>query len=174
MPESEFKIPREFLLVIVAVFALVLQYVITMYAVAMATRCKVFNRKFMSKFDKEHTKAFPNHKESPEFGYPDCGNGRYSKQLPYADWFAMANAQRCQVNFLEHLCYAIVMPLLVGLNYPSAGLYLAGAVFVGRLMFTIGYNSKGPKGRMAGALTMDLALFVGFGYLIASMMAMIR
>ena len=76
---------------------------------------------------------------------------------------------RCQINFLEHLTYALLMPILVGVSYPTVGLVLAVAVFLGRLMFTIGYASKGPKGRMMGALTMDLALFVGFGYMIASL-----
>ena len=82
----------------------------------------------------------------------------------------MGNGQRCQVNFLEHLTFALLAPILIVFVYPTAALVISIAIFTGRLMFTIGYTMKGPAGRLPGALTMDLALFVGFGYMIASVL----
>ena len=80
----------------------------------------------------------------------------------------MSNGQRCQVNYLEHITFAILAPLIVTLSYPTAGIVIAVGIFAGRLMFTIGYTMSGPAGRLIGALTMDLAIFVGFGYMVAS------
>ena len=86
----------------------------------------------------------------------------------------MSNGQRCQINFLEHLTFAVIAPLIVSLVYPTASLYIALGIFTGRLLFTIGYTMKGPAGRLPGALTMDLALFVGFGYLVAATTSLLK
>ena len=75
-----------------------MQYVLTAFAVTYRVRCQVFSRKFMEQFDAEHNAAFPDQKNAPKFaipprkvGYPDTGNGYYSKKLPYAEWFKMNN-----------------------------------------------------------------------------------
>jgi hypothetical protein len=54
----------------------------------------------MKQFAKEHAEAFGGQKQT-QFGYPDSGNGRYAKKLPYLDWYDMNNGQRAQINFLE-------------------------------------------------------------------------
>ena len=84
---SQFKIPKELMFTLVVVFALVIQYIITMYTVVMRVRLQVFRRKFMNQFDAMHKKAFPDKAKAPEFGYPDSGNGFYGKKLAYPDWF---------------------------------------------------------------------------------------
>ena len=170
--DSTYKLPREFVWTIILVMAIVLQYVATIYLVTMRARIAAFRRKFMHNFDAEHKKAFPEKDKAPQFGYPDSGNGRFGKKLSYKEWFEMACGQRCQINFLEHLHYAILAPLIIGLVYPTAATVIASFIFIGRLLFTIGYSTQGPSGRMVGALTMDLALFVGFGYLIAAALAL--
>ena len=80
----------------------------------------------------------------------------------------MANGQRCQINYLEHMTFAILAPLLIVLSYPTAGLVVAVGIFTGRLIFTISYSSGGPGARLPGALIMDAAIFIGFGYMVAS------
>ena len=80
----------------------------------------------------------------------------------------MGNGQRCQINFLEHLHFLILSPLIVATVFPLAALILQCGMFLGRLMFTIGYTRSGPAGRMIGALTMDLAIFVSFGFMVAA------
>ena len=86
----------------------------------------------------------------------------------------MANGQRCQINFLEHLTFAVLAPLIISLTYPQVSLIIGVGIFIGRLLFTIGYSTKGPAGRLVGALTMDLALFVGFGYVVAATLALVK
>ena len=81
----------------------------------MAARLNVFRRTFMRKFDDEHQKAF-NLPKAPEFGYPDSGNGRFAKQLPYADWFKMNNGQRAQINFLEQITFFLLCTVVIGLT----------------------------------------------------------
>ena len=121
-----------------------------------------------------HTPIFPWMSEAPEFGYPDMGNGYFGKRLPYPEWFKFNNAQRCQINFLEHLTFAVLAPLIVALSYPQAGLIIAVGIFIGRFIFTAAYASKGPTARLPGALIMDLALFVGFGFAVASSLALAK
>ena len=61
----------------------------------------------MKKFADEHQKAFGVSK-APELGYPDTGNGRFSKQLNYFSWFKFNNAQRVQINFLEQISFFLI------------------------------------------------------------------
>ena len=138
----------------------------------MRIRIATFRRRFMNQFDKIHHEAFSWAEKAPEFGYPDSGNGRYSKKLPYPDWFNMGNGQRCQINFLEHMTFAILAPVLISFSYPMPALVIAVGIFTGRLIFTISYSTGGPAARLPGALIMDLALFVGFGYMVASTLAL--
>ena len=121
-----------------------------------------------------HKKAFPDSAKSPEFGYPDSGNGFYGKKLAYPDWFRFQNAQRTQINFLEHMCFAILSPFLIYPSYPTASLVLATMVFCGRLIFTVSYAIGGPSARLPGALIMDAGIFIGFGYVCASCYALIQ
>ena len=69
--------------VLILVCLLSIQYAFTMYAFTMRARLNAFTAEFMKKFAEEHAAAFPNRPTVPEFGYPDCGNGRYGKQLSY-------------------------------------------------------------------------------------------
>ena len=46
--EANYKIPKEFLYVLIAVFALIMQYILTIYFVTMRARIVIFRRKFMS------------------------------------------------------------------------------------------------------------------------------
>ena len=45
--EANYKIPKEFLYVLVMILALIFQYVLTIYFVTMRVRITVFRRKFM-------------------------------------------------------------------------------------------------------------------------------
>ena len=126
----------------------------------------------MRQFDEIHKQAFPEKTKAPEFGYPDTGNGWYSKQLPYEDWFNFSNAMRCQINFLEHLTFAILCPIFISFTKPTVALIVAIGIFLGRFIFTLSYSSGGPSARLPGALIMDIALFVGFGYMIAALLAL--
>ena len=139
-----------------------LLYITVTYLVTMRIRIQVFNRNFMEQFDKEHAEAFGAGTQAPQYGFPDMGNGRFAKKLPYEDWFKMNNGQRVQINFLEHITFAIAGTVIVGFAYPWLGLICAILIFVGRLLFTIGYTIGGPGWRIPGALLMDIGLFAAF------------
>ena len=53
----------------------------------MRIRMQVFTKQFMEQFDQEHAEAFGPGTKAPDAGFPDTGCGRFSKKLPYADWF---------------------------------------------------------------------------------------
>ena len=168
VPEDQYTFPKELLWCLILALAIVLQYVFTMYFVTMRARISIYTREFMSQFDDEHKQAFPGQETAPQYGYPDTGNGYYSKKLSYADWFKMNNAQRCQINFLEHINFLILGTLIVAFYYPVAAIVLQSFIFLGRLLFTIGYTCSGPSGRIVGALIMDLAILVTFVMLVVS------
>ena len=111
----------------------------------------------MRKFDEEHQKAFGLPK-APQYGYPDSGNGRYAKQLPYADWYKMNNGQRAQINFLEQITFILVCSLVASLSFPEYAFWLQIGFIVGRFLFTVGYTSSGPNARLPGALIMDVCI----------------
>ena len=167
VPSDQFTFQKEQLWIYIICLASCIMYIVVAYAITMRIRMQVFDRKFMEQFDKEHaeafgTEGFGSSKQAPEFGFPDSGNGRFAKKLPYADWFRMNNGQRCQVNFLEHITFAILGPVVGGFAYAWWGLGCAILIFVGRLIFTIGYSIGGPGWRIPGALLMDLGLFASF------------
>ena len=150
--------PAEMTWFLILIVAIAIQYVITIYAVTMKTRLRVFNPEFMEQFKTEHSEAFPDQK-MPQYGYPDCGNGRYGKKLAYADWYAMNNAQRAQGNFLEQITFITGMSIVSAIGYPWISFALFATYQLGRMIFTICYAKSGPNSRIAGALLMDLAIF---------------
>lgn len=91
-------------------------------------------------------------------GYPDMGCGRYSQKLTEKEWEDFNNAQRAHYNFVEGVATYIVLILAAGVYYPVYASILGVAILVGRMIFAIGYVTAGAKGRLAGALTVDVAL----------------
>ena len=72
------------------------------------------------------------------------------------------------------MTFAILCPLLIVPVYPIASLVIASGIFLGRFIFTISYSTGGPSARIPGALLMDLALFVGFGYMVAATISLAK
>ena len=119
-------------------------------------RRKVFNKEFMSQFNKEHQEAFGC--DAPVGGHPDNGNGYYADKLSYADWYVFNNWQRAHINFLETFAPVVVMIAITAINQPAIAAYSMAALIVGRLLYAIGYCKGGPKGRVVGAIITDLGL----------------
>ena len=84
----------------------------------------------------------------------------------------MNNGQRCQINFLEHLHFLILVPLVAALAYPVWALAFQCFMFAGRLLFSIGYTVWGPSGRLPGALIMDFGIMATFCLMIAAIVKM--
>ena len=143
---------------ILGILAINFTYFFITYKFAMGTRFKIYNGNFMKKFVEEHKKAYPQDSRPPSLGYPDCGQGWYSRKLSYKDWFIMNCAQRCQHNFLEQLPIVIISSLISGIKYPDYTLYLDLAYCFARIAYSYGYMKHGPKGRAVGAVSQSLVL----------------
>jgi len=91
------------------------------------------------------------------------GNGYYSKNLSYSQWYKFNNAQRVHYNYLEWIASCITFLLIAGLYFPILSASLGLGVVVARIIYSFGYSAKGPHGRLIGALLNDavvLALFI--------------
>ena len=107
---------------------------------------------------------------TPHTAFSDTGNGPIAALLPFEDWARFNIAQRTHYNTVESL--AIFSGLLAANAQHQP--FLAGACsvtfLIGRVLYSAGYKSKGPKGRYAGAIISDiglLGLFLGTLYLAA-------
>ena len=110
----------------------------------------------------DHKKAFGTDK-LPTGLYPDVGTSRYSQNLPYKDWYTFNCAQRAHYNLIEWAASVLLFLLVAGIYYPTNSAIAGVAWIIGREVYTIGYISKGPSGRTAGAVIADLAALFLFG-----------
>lgn len=119
-------------------------------------RRKTFNKDFLKdKFGKEHGSSLQ--AEIQVGGYPDMGNGRYSQQLSYKDWYLFNCAQRVHLNFVESIATYLILLLVAGLYNPVVAAILGVFLIVGRLIYGIGYMYS-PTLRAPGAIICDIAL----------------
>lgn len=58
-------------------------------------------------------------------------------------------AQRAHANFTENLTPFLGELLISGLRYPTFAASLGGLWVFARVIYAIGYTSKGPSGRVA-------------------------
>ena len=130
-------------------------------------RAKAFSQEFLNKhFGEQHKKDFG--VEITKGGYPDMGSGRYSDKLTYKEWYEFNNAQRAHYNFIEQIGPILTLLLVAAIRLPTAAGWLGLTYCVGRLLYTIGYVFKGPKGRMIGVLLVDVGLIGLVGTAFAS------
>eukprot|EP00455_Lapot_gusevi_P041287 TRINITY_DN4772_c0_g1_i2.p1 TRINITY_DN4772_c0_g1~~TRINITY_DN4772_c0_g1_i2.p1 ORF type:complete len:152 (+),score=48.72 TRINITY_DN4772_c0_g1_i2:75-530(+) len=92
--------------------------------------------------------------------YPDMGYCKHG--LEEKDWTLINNYQRAHYNYVESVATILTFLVLSGLLYPCFAASCGLAYIVGRLAYTWGYQSSGPKGRMVGAIILDLALLALF------------
>ncbi|KAL2266326.1 hypothetical protein VTJ83DRAFT_5678 [Remersonia thermophila] len=65
--------------------------------------------------------------------------------------FAFNCAQRAHANFTENLTPFLGALLVAGLKYPVFAASLGGIWSTARVIFALGYTSKGPQGRLLGS-----------------------
>ena len=118
-------------------------------------RNKVFNKEFMSQFDKEHQEAMG--MNAPVGGLPDSGCGYYADKLAYKDWYTFNNWQRAHMNFLEMWAPFIGLMFISCINMPLLAMIAGFGWCVGRILYSAGYMAGGPQGRMIGAMTSMLS-----------------
>jgi len=96
-------------------------------------------------------------------GYPDMGNGPVGRLLSYEKWSRLAWAQRAHYNGVEGVTSAVTFTLIAGLGLPTAAAISGFIIVVGRMLYGMGYRSRGPGGRFTGALMFNLAVLANFG-----------
>lgn len=101
-------------------------------------------------------------KEIEKGGYPDMGNGFYTKNLNYQQWYSFNNAQRAHQNYVEWIASCLVFLLIGGLYFPIPAAAVGAGVVLFRIIYACGYASGGPKGRLIGALGNDLLVLAQF------------
>lgn len=155
--------PELFPWVLVVMSAISLECYLIPFIHTVRVRIQVFNKEFMQQFEREHREAFPEDEAAPPIGFPDMGNGYFSKHLSYADWYKFNNAQRVHYNFVEALPFVLMLLFISALKQPLAALILGCVYFTGRLLYTIGYVKGGPNMRMMGAFPCSLTILCLYG-----------
>jgi len=111
----------------------------------------------MKQFAEEHTRETGITPNKFWVDYPDCGQGRFSKELDYKTWFQFNSAQRAHLNYVENFYADFVLLAISGLYYPFIAALFGFLYMVGRVLYTVLYISKGPSGRTLGGAIMNLA-----------------
>ena len=135
-------------LVVLGALLIAIQLIVFMYIYVLKNRIKIFNGKFMKKFEEKHKEAFGT--KPANLGYPDTGNGRYSKELSYKDWYIFNCAQRCHLNYIEGFALIVLGTLISGIQYPLLAFATQMLYIVGRQLYSDGYM-KGADYRITGA-----------------------
>ncbi|KAJ3090006.1 hypothetical protein HK102_004934 [Quaeritorhiza haematococci] len=95
--------------------------------------------------------------------YPDMGCGRYAAKLDDKSWEEFNNIQRTHYNYVEQIGSVISLELLSGLFFPKFAAVTGFIYIIGRQVYTMGYKSRGPQGRMAGSGIQNLAFLTLLG-----------
>lgn len=141
-------------LALLSVSLICIEYFVVAY-INVQMRAKTFTKEYMDKFSDEHKQSIGTW-AAPALGFPDMGNGFYSQDLSYEQWFKFNNCQRCHYNFLEQLTPVIIWILISMMYQPLASGIMGLAYFVGRILYTIGYV-KTANQRIIGAIILDLS-----------------
>ena len=153
----------------ITIFAIALENLITGVFAGLGRR-KVFTKDYMrTNFRETHLANFG--VGIIQGGYPDMGNGYYSKNLTYKDWYEFNNRQRAHYNGIEHIVAVIPLALIGGIALPLVVFYSGLAYILGRVIYIIGYVRGGPNSRMIGALIKDVGLV---GFLVAACISLVR
>lgn len=99
----------------------------------------------------------------PQGGYPDMGSGKFAEKLSVSEWMEFNNAQRAHYNYVEGVASILTFLLISGLFFPRLTVLLGAVYIVGRFAYGVGYRTAGARGRMVGALLLDLALLKALG-----------
>jgi len=96
------------------------------------------------------------------------GSGLYSSKLTYEQWFTFNNQQRAHYNFVEFAPSTFVLLFISGIYFPIPSAIIGLVLAISRVIYSIGYASGGPSGRLIGALGNDFCLLGHLGLSFAS------
>jgi uncharacterized membrane protein YecN with MAPEG domain len=96
------------------------------------------------------------------------GSGQIAQLLPYPKWHQLARAMRAHYNALEGLTPAITVTIVAGIALPVPAAIFGFVLFLGRIIYGIGYRRAGANGRMIGVALIDVSLLANLGMSIYS------
>lgn len=67
----------------------------------------------------------------------------------------------------------LLIAIIAGIGFPQYAFAIDIIYVIGRLLFSIGYMSSGPSGRLTGALICDFAILANLGLSVASCVKLI-
>ena len=102
-----------------------------------------FSAENLKKHEELHQQTFGAESKIDALGNPDQGQGWYSKTCSLKEWHAINTAQRITMNYLEHFPILIMFTIICSLFFTNIALVCVWAVFVGRIVYSFGYQ-KGP------------------------------
>ena len=102
-------------LLLIMVITLCLQVTMMGFYSGGKGRKDYMDQKTVQMFRDDHKKAYGPEEKINHQGYPDTGNGRFSKLLPYEKWFLFNVLQRKHYNSLEMLIPLLPITLIAGL-----------------------------------------------------------
>uniref|UniRef100_A0A7S3TJ23 Uncharacterized protein n=1 Tax=Strombidinopsis acuminata TaxID=141414 RepID=A0A7S3TJ23_9SPIT len=85
-------------------------------------------------------------------GWPDNGEGYYSRKLSYKDWYEFNSAMRAHQNLVEAMPYNTILVLLAGLIVPRLALFTSSLNVFARFIYSCLYVKYGPRGRWVGII----------------------
>ena len=152
-------LPKEYPLILLSCVILCIECFMLGPLVVAPARFRTFTKEFMEQFKEEHQAAFPG--SSPATGgFPDCGEGRYSQKLPYADWVKFNNSMRTHLNFVEQLPVVLTILCISGLFLPKVTMYVGFINAGARIIYTAMYVTRGSNSRVIGAVSGSLPLYL--------------
>ena len=116
-------------------------------------RRNTYSNEFMDQFKDEHGS------KPPGGGYPDHGNGYYSRQLSYKDWYEFNLAQRSHKNLLEFVTLIVAALCIVGVVFPVTAVILGSLYLITAIIYKVGFTLS-PEKRLCGNLTRQFTSMV--------------
>ena len=163
MAETLFTIEQEYSVVLFAVLVQVAHYLLVGLGMR-SVRTRLLTKEYLEqKFGRVHQEAFGKPIEAG--GYPDNGEGRYVKGLGYPGWLDFNNAQRTHQQYKEWILTTVVTTLIAGFFAPFVSAILALVTTLGRIIYSIGYRTKGADGRLIGAILHEVPVIIQLGYI---------
>ena len=158
-------IPENYGLVLFMALNLALFVTLAGFFLGGGGRKKAFTPEVLSKFEDDHTKAFGKDSKVDKQGYPDNGCSRYSKAMPYKQWFEYNKGQRTHQELMDVVTPILVMALVSGLHYPKVTAYLLFVFILAHALSIAFGGDVAKKGELHGlkALSQWLSSFSMIG-----------
>lgn len=158
--QPQFQVPAEYAYTLLVSFIITVHYFVLGFW-TMKVRISIFTKDFIKgNFDEEHKEAGI---RTPAMGYPDFGNGYYSKKLSYKDWFTFNCALRVHQNCVEMFTPTLLSILAVGLFSPIASVVSGILYLLLRFNYGTRYMDKAQGVELAGFMIFAL-VFGNLGY----------